>query len=189
MEADHIDAGALNERIEVLKLMKVGETYTWEVERRSWAKAELTARRNNFSAHGIGATGVKLTIRRQGLTLGNAIRLNGQHCFLTSIQPLGRNHLTVEAALVEVSLCEDKYTGTVFPAIPTEKYLRHEQEVPMAVNTMEYVLVTPKAIELLTGETVTVDGVKCPIHVAHTLDPNKNEFEIGRKVDINNARG
>lgn len=184
MEAGHIDAGALNERIDVLELTQVGGAYSWEVARRSWAKAELAARRNNFSVHGVGAAGVTFTVRRQGITLANAIRWRGRHCLLTAILPMGRLHYTVEAALAEVSQCQDKYTGVTFPAILTEKYLRHDQLEPMAVNDLEYVLVTPKAIELTPGKLVEVDGTPHPIRVAHTLEPYKNEYEIGRRVDL-----
>lgn len=184
MADSYIDAGALNERIEVLELQKVGSTYQWQRARRSWAKAVLTMKRNNFSVHGIGAAGITFTIRRQELTLGHAIRWRGQHCFITGILPMGRLHLVVEAALVEITACGDRYTGGSFPGIVTEQYLGHQQLEPMAINTLRHVLVTPKPIALTPGKLVDVAGTPWPIRVAHILDPWKNEYEIERVVDL-----
>lgn len=179
-----IDAGALSERIEILALRQEGGSCAWETVRRSWARAELSNKRNNFSVHGIGASGVTFTIRRQELDLGCAIRWRGRHCFLTGIAPTDRLHLTVEAALVVVSSCEDRYSGVRFPGIMTEKYLGHQQLEPMAVNVLRHVLVTPKRVALMPGRLVDVDGTPWPIRVAHTLDPWKNEYEIERTVDL-----
>lgn len=156
MPIDHIDAGQLSDRVEILHLAKDDSGCHWEAVRRSWARPELQQRRNNFSTHGIGAAGVEFTIRRQQLELENAIRWNGQHCFLTGIAPRGRNHLTVMAALVEISPCLDPETRLAFPGIVTEKYLGHQQEEPMAVNTLRHVLVTPKCVVLKPGHLVRI---------------------------------
>ena len=177
-------SNGMGTRVEVLGLQKNGLTYDWEPTTVIWAKAALTNKRNNFSVHGIGAAGVTFIIRRHPLTLDRAVRWNGQHCFITSILPIDYGHLSVEAALVEVSQCEDRYTGTRFPAIMTEKYLAHQQLDPMAINTLRHVLVTPKCIQLEPGKLVEVDGVSWPIQVAHLLDPHKNEYELERTVDL-----
>ena len=68
--------------------------------------------------------------------------------------------------------------GMAFQGILTEKYLRYEQEKPMATNTLTYVLVTPKAVELTRGGLVEVAGEPHVVQVAHTLDPAKNEYEL-----------
>ena len=181
----HIDAGDLRERLDVLELRGDGAGgWQWVRLRRTWAAAELSARKNVWSVHGIGATGVTLTVRRQTLGVENALLWRGRHCFITSVLPLGTNHLTVEAALVVVSACEDKYTGTAFPGIVTEQYLGHEQREPQAVNKLRHLLVTPKCVELRPGRLVTVAGTDWPITVAHTLDPRHNEYEIERTVDL-----
>lgn len=180
----HIDAGQLRERPELLTLTQTDTGWEWTPTRKIWAAAELTTRKNLWSVHGIGATGVSFTLRRQTLTLGQALRWKGQHCFITSIAPFGRNHITVEAALVEISQCEDKYTGTMFPAAMTEEYRRHEQEEPYATNILRHVLVTPKCIELIPGRLVEVDGESWHILTAHLLDPNRNEYVIERVVDL-----
>ena len=184
VSGEFVDAGGLDQRIAVLALSQKGQAYSWETSRRTWAKAELATKTNVYSVHGIGAAGVTFTMRRQPLDLGNALLWRGQHCMITAIRPLGKLHLTVEAALVVVSPCAYKYTDTTFPAILTEKYLGHQQLEPQAINTLRHVLVTPKAIELQPGRLVEVDGTPWPIQVAHLLDPWKNEYELERTVDL-----
>ncbi len=184
MAIEHVDAGKLSERIELLRLVKGENEYRWELLRRSWASVELQQRRNNFSAHGIGAAGAELVLRRQELTLLDAIRWRGQHLFLTGIAPRGRNHLTVAAALVEVRACRDPESGLAFPGVVTEKYLGHQQEEPMAVNPMRHILITHPAIDLKPGRLVEVDGESWPITMSHRLDPWKAEYEIERVIEL-----
>lgn len=189
MNENNVEVGRLNERVDVLELQNVSESDTpaawaWAPVRRTWAETELMSRPNVYSVHGIGAAGVSFTLRRQLLTLDGALRWRGQHCLITAIRPLGRLYLTVEAALVVLSQCRDPKTGETFPAVITEKYVRHEQLEPMAVNTYQRVLVTPKAVRLTPGPLVEVDGVKWPITTAYELDPHKNEYAIERTVDL-----
>lgn len=179
----HVDAGELRERPEVLRLTAVEGGYEWQPLRRTWARAELQAKRV-WSAHSIGATGVTFLMRKQRLTLFDALRWDKRHCVITAIKPYGRNHIQVEAALVDVTPCEDKYTNTRFPAIVAEQYHRHDQQEPQAVNAIRHVLVTPKCIELKPGKLVEVGGVSWPILTAHTLDSYKNEYVIERVVDL-----
>ena len=184
MAIEHVDAGKLSERIELLRLVKGENEYRWELLRRSWASVELQQRRNNFSAHGIGAAGAELVLRRQELTLLDAIRWRGQHLFLTGIAPRGRNHLTVAAALVEVRACRDPESGLAFPGVVTEKYLGHRQEEPMSVYPMRHILITHPAIDLKPGRLVEVDGESWPITMSHRLDPWKAEYEIERVIEL-----
>lgn len=183
-----VEVGRLNDRVDVLALQKPAEengvSWAWASVRRTWAKAELTTKANIYSVHGLGAAGVIFTLRRQPLGLDNALQWQGQHCLITAIRPLGRLYLTVEAALVVISQCEDRYTNTRFPAIMTEKYLAHQQLEPMAVNTHQRVLVTPKAVRLAPGQLVVVDGAEWPVITPYELDPNKNEYVLERTVDL-----
>ena len=124
-------------------------------------------------------------MRRQPLTLEHALNWKGQHCFITSITPWGLNHIKVEAALVEITECENKYRAVKFPGIITEEYHRHEQLEPQAINTLRHVLVTPKCIELTPGKLVEVgDENPWNILTAHLLDPRKNEYIIERVKDL-----
>lgn len=184
MAIEHMDAGKLSERVEILRLAKGENEYRWELLRWSWASVELQQKRNNFSTHGIGAADAELVLRRQDLTLPDAIRWRGQHLFLTGIVPRGRNHLTVTAALVEARSCRDPETGLAFPGVVTEKYLGHRQEEPMAVNPMRHILITHPEIVLLPGRLVEVDGEGWPVTMAHRLDPWKAEYELEREVEL-----
>ena len=178
------DAGELRERPEVLRLKADGSEVKWESIRKTWAAAELSTRKNVWSVYGIGATGVTFIMRRQSITLQDALRWRGHHCFITAITPYGRGHIKVEAALVVTSVCEYKYSGLTFPGIVTEVYHRHEQLEPYAINTIRHALITPKCVVLSPGKLVEVGGQAWPIRTALTLDPGKNEYIIEREVDL-----
>ena len=187
--AEHIDAGKLDRPAQVLELRETGDgVWTWEPIRRAWANITFQPKSNLFSQVGVGARDAAVVIRRQPLTLHNALRLGEQHLFLTSITDRGRGHLDVDAAVVAVDsvrLRPDQTTKEMtFPGILTEKYVRHEQEWPMSVNELGLVLVTPKAITLCPGCLVETRGAAWEVLVPHELDQFKNEYEIGRRVDL-----
>lgn len=189
MNANSVAVGRLNERLEVLGLQNVSESDTpavweWEPIRRTWAGFELMTKPNIYSVHGIGTAGVTFTLRRQPLDLDNALLWRGQHCLITAIRPLGRLYLSVEAALVVLSRCRNPKTGEMFPAVMTERYVRHEQLEPMAQNKHRRVLVTPKAVRLTPGPLVEVEGVEWPIMTPYELDPHRNEYAIERTIDL-----
>lgn len=182
----YINAGELDTRLEVLQLTeKAPRQWEWTAVRRPWGKVALdTKQRNLFSASGLGARGAAILLRWQPLTLHHALKWGEQHLLITAIVPQGRGYLEVSAALVELTQCEDRYTGTSFPAVVTEKYHRHDQLEPQAVNVVQHVLVTPKAVELIPGRLVEVGGASWPIQTAQLLDPYKNEYVIERTVDL-----
>lgn len=186
-----IDAGKLSEQLEVLELRETeSSTWAWEAVRKTWGQVELDAgqRKNLFSTVGIGARNASLVLRRQDITLHNALHWKGRHLFLTAIIPRGRGHLDVTAALVRpetVRLVPDEGDqGVTFPGILTEKYLAHSQEWPMSVNDLELVLVVPKAITLRPGRLVECLGTAWEVLVPHELDEFKNEYEIGRRAEL-----
>ena len=179
-----IDAGELRERIEILEYQQKDGAYTWQPIRKSWAKAVLTTKKNIFSTRAVGASGVTFTIRRQDITLGHAVRWGGQHCFITSIIPLDRLHLVVEAALVDLTDCEYKEDGIRFQAVVQEKYVKFDELNPMDINELRHVLIVPKAIRLDPGKLVEVNGIPCPVRIPHELDSWKNEYEIERTVEL-----
>lgn len=202
-----IDAGRLSERLEILELRETEPSvWTWEVMRKTWGQVELDAgqRKNLFSSVGIGARNASLVLRRQALTLHNALRWRGQHLFLTAIVPRGRGHLDVTAALVEPVRCvaqpwhNEKGTGNraervndppvTFPGVLTEKYIRYQSEDSYAKAVGTYVLVAPKVIQLREGVLVTVqEGPAAAVYnvqVRHALDKYKNEYEIAFSRDI-----
>lgn len=85
-------AGDLKDRLEVLEL-KQNETgdWVWTTCRKTWAQVMPDIKKRDlFSSVGIGARAASVILRRQSLTMGNALRWNGQHLFLTAILP-GQN--------------------------------------------------------------------------------------------------
>lgn len=184
-----IDAGDLSERLELLELEETQpDTWEWVSRGRLWAQVEVDGGKNLFSSVGIGARNAKLVLRTRPLSLCQALRWRGQHLFLTSITKLDRMHLNVQAALVEVhevSLYRDADTvEKTFPGVLTERYVRHEQEWPMSVNQVSLVLVTPKPITLEPGSLIQARGAFWEVLVPRELDEFKNEYEIGRTVDL-----
>ena len=183
-----IDAGKLRDTLQVLELKESpAGTWMWQSVRNARGQVELSTKSSLFSSVGIGARGAEIILRRQPLTLHNALLWGKQHLFLTSILPEGRLHLRVQAALVELSECQadmDEGGGAKFPGILAEKYLKWEQPVPYSTNAITYVLVTPKAIQLQRGGLVGVDGTNYEVQLAHVLDPWKNEYEIMRREDL-----
>lgn len=185
----YIDAGSLDERLERLELQETApNTWEWVVVSRLWGQVTVDGGTNLFSRVGIGARNAKLAIRSRDITLYEALRWRGQHLFLTSITKLDRMHLSVQAAMVHVdavALQGDVDTVKMtFPAVLTEKYARHEQEWPMSINQLGLVLVTPKAVTLEPGSLVKTRGAFWEVLVPHELDEYKNEYEIGRTVDL-----
>lgn len=61
-----IDAGRLNQRLEVQELVEAEPgVWAWRTVRRTWAQVEQTTSRNLFSAVGIGARGAELILCRR----------------------------------------------------------------------------------------------------------------------------
>ena len=207
MSESYLDAGSLDERLERLELRETtAHTWEWVSVGRLWGQVtvEVGTRLNLFSSVGVGARNAKLVIRTRDITLHQALRWRGQHLFLTSITKRDRMHLDVQAALVNVVTCKGQgYTTTVgagnrpekqekpeqtFPAVLTEKYVRYETEDSYAKARRLLVLVTPKAVELLEGDLVTVtEGPAAAVYnvqARHVLDEYKNEYEILYSRDI-----
>lgn len=201
----YIGAGRLDQPLEVLELRQTSEgTWKWVPIRRAWAQVEQTSKTNLFSKVGVGARDAAIVLRTQPLTLHQALRWKGQHLFLTSITKLDRMHLDLQAALVSVVRCVGQgYTTTMgpgnrpvkqpgpertFPGVLTEKYVRYETEDSYAKAKRLLVLVTPKAVELLEGDLVTVtEGPAAAVYnvqTCHVLDEYKNEYEIMYSRDI-----
>lgn len=201
----YIGAGKLDQPLEVLELRETAAgVWEWVALRRAWAQVEQTAKTNLFSKVGVGARDAAIVLRRQSITLHNALRWRGQHLFLTSITQRDRNHLDVAAALVEPVTCTAQgYTTKVgegnrpqkverdpvtFPGVLTEKYVKYEQEDTFAKARRGLVLVTSKPIQLREGDLVTVqDGPAAAVYnvqVCHVLDAYKNEYEMEFSRDV-----
>ena len=180
--------GDLRERVSVLKLEQTERGYIWQVDHRVWANVQPDSGTNLFSKAGTGAPGVTMVLRLREIQKGAMLLWRGQYVYVTDVQPMGRGHLQLRGAVVTVSQCAANVhkdsTGIQFPAVLTEKYVRHEQLDPYAVNVLTYVLVTPPEIKLTRGGLVTVDGENYEVLLAHVLDTSKVEYEIMRKKDL-----
>ena len=187
--ADFIDAGKLDSPAQLLELRETAAgVWEWVAVRQAWARIELQNKTNLFSKVGIGARDASIVIRRQSISLHNALRCGGRHFFLTSIVQRGRNHLDIGAAVVTMDIIQlipaGEKSGMTFPGVLTEKYMGHTQEWPMSANELRLVLVVPKPIVLRPGSLVGARGAEWEVLVPHELDAFKNEYEIGRTVDL-----
>lgn len=178
-----MDAGKLDKPIKIL-------TYSegsWVVTRHSWATVSHKDKTSLFSQIGIGARWVEFIIRKQDITLHQAISWNGNHCFLTSITEEEKRYLRVTAAIVEITSCTaTPYRSNItisFQAVLTEKYMGHSQSDPQMIVDITYVLVTPKAVSLESGHLVRIGGKAYHLVLCHTTDPWKNEYELIRKEE------
>lgn len=185
-----IDAGSLRDRVRVQRLHydKGENAFAWELDRLTWADAELDTRSNLFSSAGVGARGVTFTMRvNSRLTLHNSFLWRGRFCFLTAILDAEPGFVTVKAALCEPVECRKDADlaepGCQFPGILTEKYVGHTAPDLHAEVTTDYVLVTPKAVGLAPGSWVTAAERYYRVLEPHELDPYKNEYVIRRRED------
>lgn len=196
------NAGMLREQVQLLTLSEQPDGCTWQKTAAFRAAVSYPKGSSLFSKVGIGVRSVQLKLRRRDdLTLHHAMLLDGQHLFLTKIDlDTDRLYQTVEAAAITPVLCSvsrkqvmtdarhNRPTLTetkvyAFPACMTEKYLKFDSLTPQDVTETTYVLVTPKAVTLRTGEVVTIGGDAFCVQIGHTLDPYKNEYEVMRKED------
>ncbi|MEG1683525.1 MAG: hypothetical protein RR295_06820 [Oscillospiraceae bacterium] len=185
--------GEMNQRVTVLELTEAAGELRWREHHRAWAQVVEDSRVNLFSSVGIGARGVTLTLwRNPALTLLCALRWRDKFLFLTAITDGDDQlHSVVTAAVVNPVPCtRHTVDGTAdlrFPGILTEKYRGradiHEQLEPLALLTLRFVLVTPKAVTLRPGTLVEAGGKLYAVLAAHELDWFKNEYEIERRED------
>lgn len=140
--ADYIDAGKLNKAAQVLELRETAPgVWEWTPVRRAWASITFQSKTNLFSKVGIGARDAAVIVRRQPLTLHHALRWGDTHLFLTSIVPMGRNHLEVDAAVVRVEtvrqMAERDAVVQTFPGVLTEFQSTHPARGATANFTKE----------------------------------------------------
>ena len=188
--ADYIDAGKLNQPVQVLELRETAApAYGSGCPPGGPGPPSRYSRKPTcFSKVGIGGQERRRDRAAAAPHPPPALRWGDTHLFLTSITPMGRNHLEVDAAVVRVEtvrqMAERDTVVQILAGGLTEKYVRHGQEWPMSVNELGLVLVTPKAVTLPPGGLVEARGALWEILAPHELDEFKNEYEIGRTVDL-----
>lgn len=180
--------GDLREKLTVLTLSHTTGAWSWIPLRQTWANIAPAKGQTIFSRVGTGAPGVSLVCRKQSIRPGQLLRWKDQYIYPVAVRSRGLTHLEVDGAIVQLSACcaspDAQPPGARFPAILTEKYLKHEQEDPYSVNDLTYVLVTPPEIMLRPGTLVQVDTLNYEVLVVHALDPSKLEYEINRRGDL-----
>lgn len=194
-----MNAGKLDQRIELLTLEQQETRYQWRLQTRLWAWAEQKEGRNIFSQQGKAAPRVEFVLRRRKLTMHQALRWRGQHCFLTDIRPEGSQHLRVGAALAPVVQCfylkkaqlpdennvlrQQRQQQMEFPACLAEKYTGYQADLPDTRANASLILATPKAILLETGRSVELLGKLWRVTACHTLADFQNEYQIQREFN------
>lgn len=205
MKLDRLSS-TLVENVEILRLLQDEDTgnFAWASSRCCCASVVPDTKSNLFSSVGIGARGATVILRpRLKLTLHQAMRWHGQFLFLTSIiLAQERDRLEVKAALCEpVTLTAKPQSRNgrdalnrpttvqqpdfTFPGILTEKYYQNALDEIYQSETLQRVLVTPKAIVLRPGDLVQPSAEAAyTVRQAMNLDPYKNEYVIERRKDI-----
>lgn len=196
-----MNAGKLKEKISILTLNQNEDTYAWTSTINLWAKVEQLRRGNQFSKVGVGVKTIKFIIRNSNnISLHNAIRWQGKHCFIIDINIIDCRYYEVIAALIEPKTCRVERKGNpklddlnrpyyeenatiIFPGCLIPKKQDYIQGKPMAVSETRYLLVTHKAIELIIGDLVTIGNVTFTVATAQTLNEYSNEYEIMAKGD------
>ncbi len=191
----------LSERADILTFREVGGgvQFSWVPQAHTWCKSELKTQGNIFSKIGISARTIVFTLYRRNITPKNALRWKGQFCFITDVVPDGI-YLIVTAALVQPTECiakrivsktgennlvtEDEQPVVGFQGVLTEKYLNYSKDEPHDANEIIFVLVTPKQVQLKSGDIVLTEECSYNVIACHTLDGYKNEYEIRRKEEV-----
>lgn len=194
-----MNPGELNKRVQILTLKTEADIMCWEVFKNIWAKVEITGKTNYFSKVGMGVLSVKFTMRRQSLSLYDALCFYGRHYFITGITPISNLYMEVETAKIEPVPCVQFSNETIldqlnrpvdeqkpvltFPGMLVEKYLRSNTETGHDEGEVTLVLVTPKQVQVDAGKLIEVQGKPYKVAVCHMLDEYKNEYEIIRTED------
>ena len=189
MTGGFVDPGSMSQPISVMQYTQNPTgVWSWQALQQTRANVTLKTERNIFSSLSASASGAEVILRKQALTLSNLLQWGDKSLYITSILPEGRLHYKVSTAVVPlatVTLVADATTQAMtFDGILAEKYARHEQEWPMSVNDLSLMLVVPKAITLRPGSLMQARGASWEVLVPHELDEFKNEYEIGRRVEL-----
>ena len=196
-----VRAGEMRERVTILTLAeKAGKTgCEWTETKTTWAKVEKTGKSSLFSTVGAGREEWRVTMRKQPLTLHQALRWRGHFLFLSDLTYPDRGHIEASTAMIEPvtgmvrrtkveknelnnpSLTTEQVLS--FPVCLTEKYEGFTQGDTHDTTTLTYVAICTKAVQLHAGEIVTLGGEKFRVQIGHELSEYKNEYEITREAD------
>ncbi len=191
--AESIDAGALDQRLELLELAETSPgVFEWTTTCRTWGRV-TTGKNAVFAPHAASAPGVEVVIRRRALDLHHALRwrdCTGKtwHLLPVSLAPYGMTYTAVKAALVDMvqvrQVGDETTVEIVCPGVISEQYVRHEQQWPMSVNDIRQVLSIPKLVRLSPGALVEIGEQLFEVVIPHETEPFCNEYEIEVRRDL-----
>lgn len=189
------NASELRERLDVLTLLETdARCWSWVPFHETFGKVERKSRRNVFSGAAVSAEAYDITLRRQRLTKANALLWQGMPLFISAVEH-DRHWTRVSAVAVKSARVErsvERYGKNllnnpirlppdklIFPGWLAEKYVRAERDIPAVEITRTYVLIVPKALEVIpVGDVIKVDGEDYVVEVRHLLGADNNEYEI-----------
>jgi len=194
-----MDAGKLNTRIKILDYRLIDDVWQWVEAGGAWAMPEYKER-VIYSPYAIARPGVKLTIRRQPFTPAFALDMAGKHYVVATVEDLPtERYLVVTAAAMTPMLCVGEQPTityddlrrpvyglpqiTRFYGVLSERFVNWMQDKPNAEITQTQILTVPKAIALVSGQTVTVGTDVYAVTRCYLTDEYRNDYEVVRKED------
>lgn len=186
--------------VAILRVVKTPSgNWTWRTVHKTWATIVRRKTRSIFSSFASMAPTFEMTMRTQGVKLENCIRWEKEMYFINTVD--SERHLVkvAVAALKSVTVMRsiERYGRNTlnnpirlepekirFPAWLAEKYVRTSVDVPAMPIETRYVLIVPKVIpEIPAGDIIHFDGRSFAVEVAHTLEADRNEYEIVERRD------
>lgn len=187
----------LDKKVTVMCLAQVDNSphvWGWRASKNIWANIKQKAQNTFFSKLGNGAKTTIFTVVFRDLNPGQMIKWKDRTYTITDVDISDPVLTTVTTAEVECTKCVvsrlpsgagqlgyagDPQTVCEFPGILVPKWAGYKQADPYAEIETTVVLVTPKSIKLRVNDIVTTaEGDKYEVHIVHSLDPHKSEYEL-----------
>lgn len=204
MSRYRINPGELRNKINILNYDCIDGVYKFNFDRELLVKSEIEFKRKNYSRFGIGADEVNnITMRyRNDISKLNAIEFNGAHYLISSVEDIENRHMYLELVAIKQKLwlCEafrnllkkdemnrpKQVLESVyrFQGYLLEKYSGYDTEKVGSITNQTMILMTPKEIELKSGDIVEINSIRYNVELIHILDDYFNEYEIVVTKDV-----
>lgn len=195
-----MNAGEFDKRITVMQHTRDADgNFAWLPIRRMWAK--LTEQNSNcvYSGFAFGVQSVQINTRYTDIPCGTIISY-GDNTYMVTACISDRMYTDITAARIVLIQCTlHRYASAKdelnrqrqglnrifsFPAVFGEKYVRPVEYITHYESARGIIVTTHKAIDLHEGDIVKTADDTYIIRACHTLDPDKNDYEAERKVDV-----
>ena len=176
----------MRSRIGVMDYRMTENGYAWVENRKIWGAVERVYQRAPFSNYAVYAARSAEVVTAAGVCWEEGMCIDGEYGMISKIVPQGHFKQKITVVFLPLRHCFTVgASGKVrFQAVMGEKYVRHEQREPMAVNVAAYVLITPKVMCLQAGKIVEVEGESYVVLAEHTAGEVRNEYEIAKTKDL-----